>query len=138
LFPDPSPFAVEAGATAQQQEREARAPGEMVTPSIHVRPEAAIRLKNPGVGCGVRRLVAAFTAGTTCRPSSTASSGVSRRQDARVTAETLSPCAEPRMLSGLCLSDMSLRQRKRRQVSALQRVTTTSGCTPSRARERSD
>ena len=36
------------------------------------------------------------------------------------------------MLSGLCLSDKSLRPRKRRQVSALQRVTATSGHTPPR------
>ena len=94
-----------------------------------VRLEMTGSVRLPRVKCGVRRLVSVFSAGTTCRPSSTASSGAPHNQDARVIAMTLIMSAEPRMLSGLCLSDLSLRRRKRRQVSALQRVTAASSRT---------
>ena len=61
-----------------------------------------------------------FFAGTTCRHGSTAFSGAANTERRVCYRSANRTCAEPRMLSGLCLSDKSLRQRKRRQVSALQ------------------
>ena len=57
----------------------------------------------PRAGCGVRRLVTAFFCWDDL-------SSQPHRRDACVIAVTLSPCAKLRMLSGLCLSDKSLRQ----------------------------